>query len=203
MASGNSGVPGRPVFGLVLAGGASRRMGRDKALLVRDGQSQLAYLTSLLEGFVERVYVSSRLDQQDDEERGRYAQIVDRYENIGPVAGILSALEEHPSVDWLVVACDLPNIDTDTVQYLLEQRSPEHPFTAYTSSHDGLPEPLCAIYRSGCTDIVRQFVDDGINCPRKILIRSATHLLEQPDPRALDNVNTPEDLRASVLQSQT
>jgi len=195
-------VPGRPIFGLVLAGGESRRMGRDKALLVRDGQSQLAYLTGLLAGFVERVFVSVRQDQQGDEERGRYAQIVDRYENIGPVAGILSALEEYPSVDWLIIACDLPNIDADTVRYLLERRSTEHPFTAYTSTHDGLPEPLCAIYRSGCTDIVRRFVDAGVNCPRKILIRSETHLLEQPDPRALDNVNTPEDLRASVLQSQ-
>jgi len=177
-------------------------MGRDKALLVRDGQSQLAYLTGLLEGFVARVFVSARRDQQGDEERGRYAQIVDRYENIGPVAGILSALEEYPSVDWLVIACDLPNIDADTVHFLLEHRSTEHPFTAYTSTHDGLPEPLCAIYRSGCTDIVRQFVDDGVNCPRKILIRSETHLLEQPDPRALDNVNTPEDLRGSVLRER-
>jgi molybdopterin-guanine dinucleotide biosynthesis protein A len=175
-------------------------MGRDKALLVRDGQSQLAYLTSLLKDFVERVFVSARQDQQGDEERGRFAKIVDRYENIGPVAGILSALEEYPSVDWLVIACDLPNIDADTIRFLLEHRSAEHPFTAYTSTHDGLPEPLCAIYRSGCTDIVRQFVDDGVNCPRKILIRSETHLLEQPDPRALDNVNTPEDLRASVLR---
>lgn len=196
-------MPVRPVFGLVLAGGESRRMGQDKALLIRDGKSQLRYLTDLLQGCVERVFVSAREDQQGDEERGRYAQIIDRYENIGPVAGILSALEEYPEVDWLVVACDLPNIDSDTIRYLLEQRSPRHPFTAYTSSHDGLPEPLCAVYRCGCADIVRQFVDAGINCPRKILIRSATHLLELPNPRALDNVNTPEDLRESVLQSQS
>lgn len=194
-------MPVRPVFGLVLAGGESRRMGQDKALLIRDGRSQLQYLTEMLQGYVERVFVSAREDQQGEEERGRYAQIIDRYENIGPVAGILSALEEYPEVDWLIVACDLPNIDTNTVRYLLEQRSPEHPFTAYISSHDGLPEPLCAIYRCGCADIVRQFVDDGINCPRKILIRSETHLLEQPDPRSLDNVNTPEDLRESVLQA--
>ncbi len=194
-------MPVRPVFGLVLAGGESRRMGQDKALLIRDGRSQLQYLTDMLQGYVERVFVSAREDQQGEEERGRYAQIIDRYENIGPVAGILSALEEYPEVDWLIVACDLPNIDTNTVRYLLEQRSPEHPFTAYISSHDGLPEPLCAVYRCGCTDIVRQFVDDGIICPRKILIRSETHLLEQPDPRALDNVNTPEDLRDSVLRA--
>ena len=189
------------VFGLVLAGGKSRRMGHDKALLVCDGQTQLARLTGLLAECVERVFVSARADQQDDEERSRYAQIIDRYENIGPLAGILSALEAYPAVDWLVVACDLPNVDTMTIRNLLEQRSDEHPFSAYISSHDGLPEPLCAVYRRGCIDIVRQFIDDGIHCPRKILMRSETQLLTPLDPRALDNVNTPEDLRQSVLQT--
>lgn len=194
-------MPDRPVFGLVLAGGKSRRMGRDKALLERNGQSQLAYIVGLLEGSVERVFVSTRPDQKNDAERSQYEQIVDRYDDLGPVAGILSALQEFPEVDWLVVACDLPNINEQTVTHLLEARGGEQPFTAYISSHDGLPEPLCALYHSGCTGIVQQFVDDGVNCPRKILIRSDTHLLEQPDPRSLDNVNTPDDLQNSILQA--
>ena len=190
-----------PVFGLVLAGGESRRMGRDKALLVRDGQSQLGYGAALLEAVTDRVFISTRREQQDDAERKRFAQIVDRYDGIGPVAGILSAMDAHPDVNWLIVACDLPNIDQATLQYLLDNCSSEHPFTAYQSSYDGLPEPLCAIYRSGSDKIVRQFVEDGIVCPRKILIRSDTHLLEQPHPNALDNINTPDDLAASVLEA--
>jgi molybdopterin-guanine dinucleotide biosynthesis protein A len=190
-----------PVFGLVLAGGESRRMGSDKALLTRDGQSQLAYAVELLECCVDKVFVSTRPDQRDEGERARYDQIVDRYENIGPVAGILAALDEYPDVDWIIVACDLPNIEKATIETLLAQRNGSQPFTAYRSSHDGLPEPLCAVYHSGCTEIVQRFVDDGINCPRKILIRSETLLLDQPDPRSLDNVNTPDDLQTSVLQS--
>ena len=176
-------------------------MGRDKAVLERNGKTQLAFLTELLEGHVERVFVSTRAEQQDDPERQRYAQIVDSVDTEGPVAGILSAIAAHPDVDWLVVACDLPNIDAQTIEYLLNNRADVQPFTAYISSHDGLPEPLCAIYRKGSGEIVRQFVDDGINCPRKILIRSDTKLLEQPDPRSLDNVNTPDDLRDSILQA--
>ena len=190
-----------PVYGLVLAGGRSRRMGSDKALLERDGRSQLAHAMALLGRHVERVFVSTRADQRDEAERSRYAQIVDRYEDLGPLAGILSAMDEYPEADWLVVACDLPNIDDDTIAHLLATRSGEQPFTAYTSSHDGLPEPLCAIWGAGSDPIVRRFADEGIKCPRKILIRSDTQLVEQADPRSLDNINTPEDLAASVLEA--
>lgn len=191
----------RPVYGLVLAGGESRRMGHDKALLMRNGESQLAYLTTLLQPLTEQVFVSTRRAQQDDDERSRFEQIYDRYENIGPIAGILSALEEYPDVDWLVVACDLPNIDEWTLGYLLENRATDQPFTAFRSSYDGLPEPLCAIYRSGSDEILRKFVADGMVCPRKILLRSDCELLDQQDPGSLDNVNTPDDLESSFLEA--
>lgn len=190
-----------PLYGLVLAGGQSRRMGRDKAALRRGGQSQLAYVVQLLQVLVERVFVSTRADQQQEKERSRFEQIVDRYLNMGPVAGILSAMDEYPQADWLVVACDLPNIDTQTVSYLLDNRATDKPFSCYSSSHDGLPEPLCTVYTAGSAAILRRFVADGILCPRKMLIRSDSLLLAQPNPHALDNVNTPEDLQDSRLEA--
>lgn len=190
----------KDLYGLILAGGKSRRMGQDKALLKRDGRSQLASLVALLEPMVERVFVSTRPDQSEEPERRQFAQIIDRYSDIGPVAGVLSAMDEYPGVDWLVVACDLPNIDEETIRYLIDNCSAEKPFTAYRSSHDDLPEPLCAIYRHGSEAIIRGFVDAGPTCPRKILIRSDTKLLVQPDPRSLDNVNTPEELQESLLE---
>jgi len=186
---------------LVLAGGKSRRMGQDKALLDHSGKSQLAYSVDTLGRCVDRVFVSTRADQAEEPERGRYAQIVDRYDKLGPVAGILSALREYPDVDWLVLACDLPNVDEATIRHLLQESDAGQPFTAYASSYDGLPEPLCAIYRAGCADIIQGYVDDGLNCPRKILIRSKAQLLTQPDPRALDNVNTPDELQNSPLRA--
>lgn len=191
----------REVYGLVLAGGKSRRMGQDKALLVRDGKSQLAHMVSLLDAVVDRVFVSTRTDQTDDAERSRFDLIVDRYDDMGPIAGILSALQEYPQVDWLVVACDLPNIDASTLRFLKENTSNSQWFTAYTSSHDGLPEPLCAVYRSGSDKALQELIDDGVKCPRKMLIRSDTCLLEQENPASLDNVNTPADLEQSVLEA--
>ncbi|MEX2122312.1 MAG: NTP transferase domain-containing protein [Woeseia sp.] len=182
------------VWGLVLAGGESRRMGSDKALLERDGVTQLSRAVGLLERHVARTFVSTRAEQSTEQERRRFEQIVDRYNGIGPVAGILSALEQHPDVCWLVLACDLPNVDDATIGFLLRNRSGDKPFTAFTSSYDELPEPLCAVYRPESRAIIRDFLDVGLDCPRKMLIRSDTELLQQPNPSALDNVNTPDDL---------
>ena len=188
-------------LGLVLTGGKSRRMGQDKALLQRDGRSQLQRSVELLQKSLPRVYVSTRADQADEPERSRYEQIVDRYEDMGPLAGILSAMETHPEAGWLVLACDLPNVDDMTVETLLSNRSENQPFTAFESSYDQLPEPLCAYYAPQSQGVIRQFVSDGILCPRKIMIRSDSKLLQQPDPTALDNINTPEDLAGSNMQA--
>ena len=126
-------TPTEPVYGLVLSGGRSRRMGRDKALLEYAGETQLERAVRLLEEHLERVFVSVRADQVEDPERARFEQVVDRYTDLGPAAGILSALEAHPDVAWLVLACDLPNVNDDTIATLLRRRSAQ-PFIAFRSS---------------------------------------------------------------------
>lgn len=182
------------ICGLVLAGGQSRRMGKDKALLRHNGETQLGRAVRLLQQQLERVFVSARADQAAEPERARFSQIVDRYADLGPLAGILSAMDTEPQAVWLVVACDLPNLDSETIRHLLDERSATQPFTAYRSSFDGLPEPLCAIYNPSARRILNEFVAAGIQCPRKIMMRSDTRLLEARNPRALVNINTPDEL---------
>ena len=189
-----------PVWGLVLAGGESKRMGSDKALLVQDGETQLSRAVSLLEAHLDRVFVSTRTEQAGDPERSKFAQVIDRYDDMGPVAGILSAMDSNSEVSWLVLACDLPNIDDATIACLLEQCSVDHPATAYESVDDGLPEPLCAIYRPESRAVIQRFVEQQIICPRKMLIKSDTHLLTQPNPGALHNINSPEDLAGTRIE---
>lgn len=187
------------LFGLVLAGGESRRMGSDKALLRHGDETQLDYAVRIVSAVVDRAFVSARASQADAV-RKQYSLINDQYENLGPVAGILSAMDYDPQVAWLVLACDLPNVTQDTLQALVAGRKPHQPFTAFRSSHNDLPEPLCAIYEPGARQLLDGFVHDGIACPRKIMIRSNTRLLVQSDPAWLDNVNTPQDLARSGLQ---
>jgi molybdenum cofactor guanylyltransferase len=191
----------RPIFGLVLAGGRSRRMGRDKALIEHEGLSLLEHAFRLAGALTDGARVSVRADQADDPGRRRFPQVVDRYADIGPVAGILSALQAEPAADWLVIACDLPNLDRRTLRFLLEQAPADAPLTAYRSAVDGLPEPLCAIYRSGSDALIAPWVDRGIFCPRKILVHNDAVLVDLPESDALFNVNTPAELAASRRSS--
>lgn len=181
------------VLGLVLAGGRSSRMKRDKAALQYGGRTQLERAAELLAPFVDEVFVSVRADQADDPVRARFPRIVDRPGRQGPIAGILAAQAERPDAAWLVLACDLPFLDGPTLAHLLANRDPARVATAYRSAHDGLPEPLCAVYEPAGRAAIEAFVATGRDCPRKFLINSDTRLLEQPNPRALDNVNTPEE----------
>ena len=97
-----------------------------------------------------------------------------------------------------MLACDLPLLDPETLEHLVRSRRPERQATAYRSSHDGLPEPLCAIYEASSCEAIRAYIAGGRDCPRKFLINADTALIDQPDPGALDNVNTPQEY-GSVL----
>lgn len=182
------------LYGLVLAGGRSTRMQRDKAAIeYRPGETQLDLAMKLLEGRVARAFVSVRSEQAGDAARARYTQIVDHPGVEGPIAGIAAAQARCPDMAWLVLACDLPFLDSRTLDALIAARTGRHEATAFRSSHDGLPEPLCAIYEPGSRAALAKHIAAGRNCPRKFLINAHTLLLDQPDPRALDNVNTVDE----------
>jgi molybdenum cofactor guanylyltransferase len=182
-----------PLYGLVLAGGHSTRMQRDKATLRYHGRTQLEWAMDLIEPYVEEAFVSVRADQANDPVRAQFALIPDVRAGLGPIGGILAAQARYPEVAWLVIACDLPFLDPHTLQVLVAARDPERPATAFRSSHDGLPEPLCAIWEPGSRAAVGAYIETGRTCPRKFLIRSEARLIDEPDPRALDNINTPEE----------
>jgi molybdopterin-guanine dinucleotide biosynthesis protein A len=116
----------------------------------------------------------------------------------GPLAGILAAMRSAPGADWLVLACDLPRLDADTLRHLISSRLPGECFLSFRSEFDGLPEPLCAFYAAEALPILEQFQADGMRCPRKVLIRNNCRLLDPVSPRALDNANTPDDWQSAL-----
>ena len=189
----------RPLHGLVLAGGRSTRMGTNKAALVHPDGRPLARRTIdlLEEAGCAHIALSLRHDQELPPmvEPSPRVSIVRDPEggSEGPLVGILTAMRSAPEADWLVLACDLPRLDLDTLRYLADSRTPDEPFLSYRSEFDGLPEPLCAFYAAEAAGILEQAQAEGFRCPRKILIRNHCRLLDPVMPGSLDNANTPQD----------
>jgi molybdenum cofactor guanylyltransferase len=194
---------GKPVlYGLILAGGLSTRMRRDKAALEYQGKTQLDRTFELASRHVDKVFVSVRANQTQDATRAPRLMIVDSVPGEGPIVGIRSALAAYPHAAWLVLACDLPFLSDGAIERLLEARnsidSPKRFATAYKSAHDGLPEPLCAVWEPAAAPALSDYHAGGGHCPRKFLIRHEARLLEPQDARALDNVNTPEEYEEAL-----
>ena len=186
-----------PLYGLLLAGGRSSRMQRDKAAIEYAGRTQLERAMALLEPLVVRAFVSVRADQRDDPQRSAYECIVDALPECGPIGGIHAALKAHPGSAWLVLACDLPFLDAATLQQLIAAREPQRLATAFRSSHDGKPEPLCAIWEPRSAAAIDAWLAAGEQCPRGLLARSDVALLTLRAQQALDNINTAQEYAAA------
>ena len=190
--------PIRPLRGLVLTGGHSKRMGHDKAALCYHAPNlpQWRCTAQLLNEMGLPVCLSVRPGQALPGWSPKDPPLLaDQRRDAGPLAGLLAALESFPGEAILAVACDLPLLDTDTLRTLIAARQANALATAYRSTHDGLPEPLCAIYEAAIAPILHDALHNGFRCPRKILIQHAevVRLIDLPKPNALDNANTPED----------
>jgi len=184
----------KPVLnGLILAGGKSIRMGFDKGAINIYGKEQRYYVADMLKPYCNEVFISCRADQQQEVD-SLYPAIPDTFTGLGPLGAILSAFREKPDSALLVVACDLPLLDADAIQYLITNRNVSTIATAYESGFDGLPEPLITIWEPKSYPQLLAFLAQGYSCPRKVLINSDITLLKAPNPVALTNVNTPEDM---------
>jgi len=184
----------KPVLnGLVLAGGKSSRMGRDKAAMQWHGKEQHLYMVDLLRQFCAEVFVSRR-QGQDEMQDNHYQVITDAYDGLGPYGAILSAFKKNNSCAWLVVACDLPLLDAATLEQLVVERDTTAMATTFQSPHDGLPEPLITIWEPKSHDILLASLSKSYQCPRKALINNPVKIIRAKNENALMNVNTPQDV---------
>ena len=179
--------------GLVLAGGKSTRMGRDKSSIAWHGKEQQYYVADLLMPICNEVFISKRTSGQNKNDNN-YKILADTCTGIGPYGAILSAFQFNPNVAWLVVACDLPLLDKKTLEFLISNRKVHAIATTFQSPFDNLPEPLITIWEPSSHEVLLTFLSNNFTCPRKVLIKSDNvHIIQPPNADALMNVNTPED----------
>lgn len=178
------------LLGAVLAGGESRRFGRDKAAEVVAGKSLAERAAeTMAEVFDHVVIVSSR-----EPTTPRWPHLPDRRVGQGPLAGIEAALlhAEDLGLDGaFVLACDLPLVDAGTIHSVLEALEDAEACAPASPSRPGI-EPLCAVYRRSCLPRVTGALDEGLNSVHEVFT-SLGGGTSPHRPTTLLNVNTRSD----------
>ena len=185
------------IEGFILTGGASSRMGRDKAALRLGGRS-----------FVERVAVAlaqitvrtSLVSSRHVEEDFGLPVFPDLHANCGALGGLHSALV-HARAPWVaVVSCDLPFVTAELLARLASFIS-ERTDVVAPLQPDGRIQPLCSLYaRAACLEACERLLSNNERRPRALLAEVRTRLVEFAEISDLkgsafffNNVNTPEE----------
>ncbi len=180
-----------PLWGLVLAGGQSSRMGQDKAWLCYQERPQWQVIQGLLSSVCEKVYFSRNPAQRPIDKE---VTIIDRYAEQGPMGGLLSAIGTNSEVAWLVLAVDMPLINEQTIRFLVTNRNPESQATTYKSSENQI-EPLLTIYEPSSFLAIRVLFEKKELSLQKFLANSDVTFLSPTQPSELISVDTPEAYR--------
>lgn len=181
----------------ILAGGRSRRMGRNKALLPFRGRPLVAHVHETLQELFEEVFVVA-----DDPAPFAFLPcrtIPDRVPGMGPISGIDAALRHSRNPYVFVVGCDAPLLSPRLLERIAAGASGAD--LTIPCGPDG-PEPLCAVYGKGCLPRIEEALREGEHRLAALIGRVCTREIPREEVASLDpgfqsfrNINTPEDYR--------
>ncbi|MDG1779866.1 MAG: NTP transferase domain-containing protein [Flavobacteriales bacterium] len=177
--------------GLVLAGGRSSRMGKDKTKFNIHGKPQFEHIADLMAPHCSELFVSQSSVHQVTTD---LPTLDDAFSSLGPFGAILTAFKTDPNAAWLVMASDLPYANADALGQLVTSRSTKDLATAFYNEDTDFPDPLFTIWEPKAYPRLLEFLAMGYSCPRKALINSPIHMITPKDAKVLFNMNTPADL---------
>ena len=180
---------------IILAGGQSQRMGRDKATLALGEHSLLERVVAIVQPLFPQLLVSVRQLRPDIE----LPQICDTQPNAGPLAGLCAALEKSTTPWIFAVATDMPFVQAALIEHLALRRAD---FQAVVPVVAGHPQPLAAFYTVGALAVIQDLLaGDGKRSLRAALERLNVCYVDESELRAADpglrsffDLDTPEDL---------
>ncbi|MEO6797925.1 MAG: molybdenum cofactor guanylyltransferase [Candidatus Dormibacter sp.] len=179
---------------IVLAGGQSRRMGRDKAGLPAGDETLLERIITRLTPVVDEVILAGGAPLSLP---NGVRSVADRYPDTGPLAGIHAGLLAAMGDRALVVACDYPDIDPEIVRFLQARVAGVE---AVVPRIAGQAQGLCALYRVGVASHAERLIAAGERRVNALLEACAVRYLDEMELRGVDpglrsfrNLNTPAD----------
>lgn len=173
--------------GLVLAGGKSTRMGQDKSLLKYYSVPQYQHVYELLKPFCNEVYISSNTPNKIN----GLPIIKDaiKYNNIGPMAAILSAFE-FKFENWLVVAIDYPLLDSKSIQYLVQSSEDCDLASVYYNQVSNFYEPYIGLYRKEIYNIILEEFHNKNYSLQKLLVKHQVNKVYASNLAMLESIDT-------------
>jgi molybdenum cofactor guanylyltransferase len=175
--------------GFVLAGGASRRMGQDKALLPYLGEPLAGFLAKIVAQVADPVHIIGNPARYGSL---GYPVIPDAVAPCGPAGGIYTALLQNLAEWNVLVACDMPRIDANILKTLVKNASKGD--CVVPLGPDGLPEPLCAIYHVRCLPVLKRAIAEDRLKMRDLVSEMHPLFISGTEAACFFNVNTPADL---------
>jgi molybdenum cofactor guanylyltransferase len=178
--------------GIVLAGGKSSRMGTDKGLLDYKGKKLVEYSFDLLSNYCNELIISTN---NPEYKQFGITTVTDEFPEKGPAGGIFSALKKS-STDWnLVLACDMPFLNRYFIDALLSKLGN---CSGVVPLHDGLCEPLAAVYHKRLEDTLAIAIRDNHLSMHRIIKSTGVILLPVENmlkefPLLFENLNYPFD----------
>ncbi|WP_443939500.1 molybdenum cofactor guanylyltransferase [Pedobacter sp. MW01-1-1] len=148
------------VTGLLLCGGQSTRMGTDKGLISTDGKTWSQVVAQLFERQTIPYYLSLNASQLESYSKVYATEkfIIDSVSIPGPLRGILSAAAAFPENNWLVLACDMIEMNEATIQNILKKAAENPDFDFWIYKNEEFFEPFCGIYSSeGLKKIAQEY----------------------------------------------
>lgn len=174
-------------------------MGHPKHLIRgENGQTWVEHTANLLSSFVEEVVLSGQGEVPDS--LSHLQRLADIPEVKGPLTGILAAMRRHPDSCWLLIACDMPNISKEALQWLIANRS-EGSFGVVPRLHDdGFVEPLLALYEPQARKYFEELAAASLFRISRVVERSKILTPVVPTHLATSwlNINTPEQLKKAL-----
>lgn len=149
------------LFGLVVCGGKSTRMGVDKSMLVYHEKPQRYHVYEMLKNICDRVFISCNASQANEISKD-YETLVDLscYQDIGPMAALLTAFAQCPQVDLLVTGCDYPFISGKDVKEFLTSVKEKKIAAAFYNNEEKFYEPLLAWYSADAANLLMQLFEE-------------------------------------------
>lgn len=186
------------IYGLIVCGGNSTRMGKDKSLLTYHGKQQRYHMYDILQSLCEKTFLSCNRLQQDSVNH-EYQTLVDlkRYESIGPMAALLTAFERFPERDFLVAGCDYPFLTTRDLIDFFRVFKKKDVAAAFYNPDEELYEPLLAWYSHQSADGLKEMFKQK-QYSLQYFLRSVNAKRYFPENTiAITSVDTPESMMAA------